>query len=179
MKISYFFLQVIDRVAVLCSKSISNAEMHVQTSSHDAVCAVYNLLLDDAMKIYKTKVKARAKHRPTSSVGRQISDRKEDGRIVETETPNTRLTSITDKNSGKKCDSNPSSSLQRRADAPPIVEVEPIEFRGSKCQIFSKKIFEHVQGICIFSWFLCLKNQERTWLRRITSEINSICYLLL
>ena len=158
MKISYFFLQVIDRVAVLCSKSISNAEMHVQTSSHDAVCAVYNLLLDDAMKIYKTKVKARAKHRPTSSVGRQISDRKEDGRIVETETPNTRLTSITDKNSGKKCDSNPSSSLQRRADAPSIVEEEPIEFRGSKCQIFPKRFLNTFRGSAYLVGFLCLKN---------------------
>eukprot|EP00795_Rhopilema_esculentum_P011383 gene11383-21579_t len=153
--------RVIDRVAVLCSKSISNAEMHVQTSSHDAVCAVYNLLLDDAMKIYKTKVKTRAKHRPTSSLGHQISDRKEDGRIVETETPNTRLTSITDEDSGKKCDSNHSSLSKRGTDAPPVVEEEPIEYRGNSPSTSSEKAKSQVSGLKIVEFTDALKLEGR------------------
>ena len=49
--------QVIEKVASLCGISTPDTEHRVQGGRHDAVSAVYNLLLDEALKECKSTVR--------------------------------------------------------------------------------------------------------------------------
>ncbi len=52
-------------MASLYSASTAETELRVETSRHDAVCAVYNLLIDAAIKDCKAKTRPR---KPTQSL---------------------------------------------------------------------------------------------------------------
>ena len=67
-------MQIIDRVATLCCKSVPDAEFHIQESKHDAVCATYNLLLDEAVKDYKSRTRFKSRSRSSSAQSNMLSD---------------------------------------------------------------------------------------------------------
>lgn len=52
--------KVAEKVTILCSKNVSDAELHVKASRYDASSAIYNILLDETIKDYKCKSRLRS-----------------------------------------------------------------------------------------------------------------------